>query len=402
MTGLLFCVIGGSVFATSPVVIRGHVVDTAGAPVGGATVTAFDTGIKLAAAECSQTGAFSLTLNVPPGTVISIRATAVGFHEGTVTVTAAPDSPSVTIVCSSRIIERSGIEVTANRPDVVSAYRWNSAEIDHGATSSVVQSNPLAVVRHPQMAHFGLNLASQFRIDGSIPRYYLNGMSIGADPTHFGIFAVVPAPAVNQLYFSPQGTPASYPVPSVIDFRSTNQFTVKHQGEASLSVVDGTASYLWSTEQYFASATVRRSLMDKLASQVNLGSSRHEIPVPDFTDLFLGLGLKISNSLRVLYDQYHVSDALEYALSQKSGALGEVVTNQESSEDHASIKLAYASGDWTSSGSVGFRNGHRTFTAYPTIFAPNDLFANFGENTGTISLTEISVMRMGSSISRPA
>lgn len=379
MSGLLFTAFGVTLAASTPVVVRGLVTDTAGAPIGGATVTALDAGIKLAVTECSQTGRFSLTVAVLPATAVTIRATAVGFQDGLVTVTASQDTLSVTIICPSKIIERSGIEVTAARPDVVSAYRWTSAQIERGAFNSVVQSNPLAVVRHPQMAHFGLNLASQFRIDGSIPRYYLNGMPIGADPTHFGIFAVVPAPAVSELYFSPQGTSAVYPVPSVIDFRSTSQFTPKHQGEASLSVVDATASYLWSTERYFASATVRRSLMDKLASQVNLGSSRHEIPVPDFTDLFLGLGLKLSNRLQLLYDQYHVSDALEYALSQKSGAEGEVVTNQESSEDHASAKLAYASGDWYGSGSVGFRNGHRTFMAYPTVFQNGDLFANFGE-----------------------
>ncbi|MFZ1685375.1 MAG: carboxypeptidase-like regulatory domain-containing protein [Candidatus Zixiibacteriota bacterium] len=385
ITALITCTIlcgyslGTPQTGSAGVLLKGQVVDTTGSPVPRATVTVKSPLKGRLGTATDLYGRFRFHLPDSPTSQVDIRATSVGFLPTDTVLVLSKDTQAVIIVCRPELVETGRVEVTGYRSQPNQAVRLNHRTLSTAAMKTLIPSDPLAAIRYPQLAHFGLNFASQLRIDGSIPRYYLNGVSIGADPTHFGAFAFIPTPAVEQIDFSPQGTNALYSTPSVIDLKTVGHTTAGHRGEITASIIDLTGSYLVASNRAFVGATLRQSLIDQLSDAINFGSSRHEIPAPNITDLLLCSGYRLSKTLHLTTDFYHVHDDLPYNFEQKSGATGVVKTRQTSTEDHLSLGLSYRDDKWHGLLAAGIRSGKRSFVAVTDDPSPGDFKVDFQE-----------------------
>jgi hypothetical protein len=361
------------------VLLKGQVVDTVGSPVPRATISIKSPLRGRIGTATDLYGRFRFHLPDSVTSRVDLRATSVGFLPTDTSFSLTSDTQFVTIVCRPEIVETGRVEVTGSRSEANQVVRLNHRTLSTAAMKTLIPSDPLAAIRYPQLAHFGLNFASQLRIDGSIPRYYLNGVSIGADPTHFGAFAFIPTPAVEQIDFSPQGTNALYSTPSVIDLKTVGHTAAGHRGEITASIIDVTGSYLIASDRAFVGATLRQSLIDQLSDAINLGSSRHEIPAPKITDLLVCSGYRLSKTLQLTTDLYHVHDDLPYDFDQKSGASGEVKTRQKSTEDHLSLGLSYRDDGLHGLLAGGIRSGKRSFVAVTDDPSPGDFRVDFEE-----------------------
>ena len=204
----------------SDVCIRGKVVDAAGRPIAGASVTAYIDSLPIKGAASDHKGEFEIYLSSEKINSAEIRVQSIA-HETVSTALSLHDGENeLKIVLESKAHPVEGITVRPRLQAVSERVKISRQTIDQRAGHSLVASDPINAVREPQVIRAGSNTSSKIRMAGTSPAYYLNGLEIGQDPHHYGVFTLIPASIVDRLDMYPQGTPAGFGSPAVVSIQT--------------------------------------------------------------------------------------------------------------------------------------------------------------------------------------
>lgn len=128
----------------------------------------------------------------------------------------------------------------------------------------MVPTNPIAALHQPQLVRQGSSHSSKLRINGSNPRYFVNGSDIGHDPNHYGMFSIIPGSVVRSMNLYAQGTPSRFRGPTALELETPMPFGKRSSGELNLSLVEATGMISLSTDRIYSIGTLRKSVLDKL------------------------------------------------------------------------------------------------------------------------------------------
>ncbi|MCH9031540.1 MAG: hypothetical protein IIB00_04700 [candidate division Zixibacteria bacterium] len=248
---------------------------------------------------------------------LSLRVSSIGFSSTTIHITRSQLSQFFDIQLTQESIEYDAVLIIAGRNQ--SNVRTKQGEKLTNLTSQgAFLNNPLAAIKGPNVSRSGSALSSQIRFSGSQPDYSLNGISIGRDPTHYGMFSIIPSTALDRVSFTDLTGSASSATPTEIKLESARIFENKSTNSAVLSALEATGTIHHSTEKYFVSATLRKSVLDKLAKRINSQSKRRTIPPTNFEDILVTTGVRLSRSTNLFFDQYHTRDYLDFVETPES------------------------------------------------------------------------------------
>ncbi len=382
-------VIAGDSPQKAKISILGRVTDVKGEPILGASVVLVSADQIVAATPTDAGGIFRLDTH--PECFVSpiLRVSSIShdiFELGLDTARSSGSDNATTlsggasgdqstlvldIILTNRIYEIGAIEVRPSSVSAPSEEVIGSAEIAHAARQSLVPTNLASAIKSPEVSRQGSQHSSQIRINGTSPLYYLNGLSIGYDPDHYGMFTIIPASAVQQIKLHPQGTDVSFALPSSIELKTPEPFGESSRAEFSLSVTDATGLYSYGTRSFFTLVTVRKSVLDKIVKGFDIDSGRRTLPPTNFQDLFLSSGLKLSPHFRLMIDQYYVRDFLSYN-TLEAGVSGENVdTRQKTDENMIALRLDGLYDKSLFTASLAARKKYREYVVAPQDANPD-------------------------------
>lgn len=345
--------------------IQGKVLDQNSAPIVGASVMISRADTLVAGTTSDLAGQFCITVPLPAED-LELKVTSVGFAEYRLKITSEAVEKPLTIQCAASAVEVSPITVRPSPDQRQMRISVPSSKVIALSSHSLMVTNAAEAVQSPQIAKIGSAHSSQIRLNGTSPIYHLNGIPIGTDPNHFGMFSVVPATIVDRIEFSPQGTDASFGQPSVIDFRTSSSLEERSSTELNLSTLEFTGTVRKSGARGYVIGAARKSILDQLASSLDIRSERATIPPTSFGDVFLSTGLKLSSRWRLGLDQYHVSDHLSFNTAGTSAAGSSMQTFQRAQEHFVGLRAIGLYGNALLTGTLALRDGRRSYNAAPT------------------------------------
>jgi hypothetical protein len=359
-------IFGGIVRGRTIVELAGRVTDPVGNPIMGASVVLLSEGRTVSGTATDFKGAWQLSIPPDLRQPVTLRVTSVGFKEQKKILTLSPTRLArLDIVCEPTPIEVAGIKVTSPQSPKTSELSVPSAEVEIAASRSLVPSNPIAALRLPQMARIGSNHSSQLRIDGTNPRYCLNGIPIGADPEHYGMLAILPASVVSEIRFYPQGANASYALPSTVDLITPADFEKHSQGRINISTIDATGSYAVGNKRFFALGAIRQSILNNVLDVTGMNRDRKSVPPIDYRDLFFSTGLQLSRRWRIILDQYYVRDRMSFDTLSAIGVKMAMGMAEKTKEDFLGLRLSALYDHLFITASAATRGGYKEYVAYP-------------------------------------
>ncbi|HKK19981.1 MAG TPA: carboxypeptidase regulatory-like domain-containing protein [candidate division Zixibacteria bacterium] len=344
--------------------VTGVVVDTADTPIPGATVSISKNGGSFAGAASNDSGRFNFRIPATDSP-LTLTCSAIGFDTWSEVITPGSIDAEIRISLQPKSVEISGITVRpakVTRPEV---EVYGKSEINAPSKNSLVSNNPIDVVREPQVVRQGSAYSSKLRINGTIPTYYLNGIPIGSDPNHYGMFSIIPAPAVGRVAFHGSGTSAAFEVPATLELSSPVSFGRHFGGSAEFSFVQATASFSVGTDKTFTTGTVRKSVLDKLVKQFAVSTDRRTLPPTNFQDIFLSSGWQLSNRNTLFLDQYYTRDYLAYDLGATMNHPDGLYTYQHMSEEFQGLRLLSQYGKFLLTTTLGRKVLHEQYQVYP-------------------------------------
>ncbi|MEW6050241.1 MAG: carboxypeptidase-like regulatory domain-containing protein [Candidatus Zixiibacteriota bacterium] len=345
--------------------ISGHVQGDDGTPLIGASVSLIVNGRVVSGTATDDSGQYRLTIRIANTASVQLRVSSLGYEPTLTEIQMTGESIRQNITCRQQAIPLGAIRVTPAPEPRMSSLQFTSSDIRLATSRSLVSTNAVAAIKYPQLSKIGSAHSSQLRIDGTSPRYYLNGASIGSDPDHYGMFSIVPASVVSDIRFYPQGTDSRYGLPSVIDLRTSGRFERDRGGELSVSAIEATGSYGFGSERYFVLASLRKSILDKLVKQFEVSTNRRAIPPTNFQDLFLSGGVRLSKHLALAVDQYQVRDYLRYSTTAPSRPDRVLGTYQHAWEQYVGARLNTLYGRALLSVSGSVKDAGREYAAWP-------------------------------------
>jgi hypothetical protein len=294
--------------------ISGQVIDMKGEPIVGASVIVYEKDRILTGAPTGQNGEFALKIKSPVDDTLTVKVTSIGYTGKDALL--APGSFDTPLVLNFKLERKTivvdAIEVKPEKERPASEVSFDREEITQAATRSLVPTNPVSAIKNPQVVREGSNHSSKLRVNGTSPKYYINGVEIGANPNHYGVFAVIPASVIKEMTFRPHGTDARLGSPAAVEFDTGLPFERHFRGELSLSFIDATGAFSYGNPRFFVQGSLRKSVLDKLVNRFDLRSDRRTLPPTNFQDVFVSSGAKLSGRHYLLLDQYHVQDFLAF------------------------------------------------------------------------------------------
>jgi hypothetical protein len=321
-------------------VLTGRVLDEAGSPVPGASIALRGDTLTAIGVATDEFGRF--TLHLPSGNPVApLRVSSVGFLTRSFDLDFnGHDSLAVCITLEAATIEL-GVMAVVPRPEVRAAGLTLSAHrVSTRARQSLVPTNPVGAIRNVDVARAGSNHSSQLRIHGTSPEYYMNGVSIGTDPDHYGMFTILPSTVIDRVELQALGTSAEHPASSIVQLHSPERFGKNRTLDFNLSTVEATGTYGVGTEQAFVLGTLRKSVLDKLVNYFEVSDNRRTLPPTNFQDIAIVSGWKPHRATKLLFDQYHTNDYLTYRV-ESNRADGDVETWQHTSEHFLSLRMQH-------------------------------------------------------------
>jgi len=371
-----------AVTAFAAVSLDGLVLDPSGAPVPGATVIGVTaTGDTLGTAS-NRAGLFHLRIKDPGGAPLMLRVSSVGFSPAELSVDGLPLTMPLRVTLQPELTEVAGITVTSAGPVSTANVTLGANEVTTFGHYSLVPSNPVAALQAPQISRIGSNHSSQLRVHGTNPVYLLNGLPIGTDPDHYGVFSVIPAPVVKSLVFHPQGASAKYMLPSTVELTTPTAFESEPGGEVMLSTVDATISGRAGNQRFFVLGALRKSVLDQLVKQFNLKNDRATLPPTNFQDVFFSAGARVTPEWRVMLDQYYVRDFLSYNTAEAISSANNVDTYQKSRESYTAVRSELLKNAFAFRSSVAVKQQVKSYKAVPAGESPTStLSADLSEES---------------------
>ncbi|MCK5126096.1 MAG: hypothetical protein KAR42_07555 [candidate division Zixibacteria bacterium] len=327
------------VFAAGTVNLIGTVLDMSGEPIIGASVIVKDSSVVVGGASTDLAGRFSITITQTNSDSIHITLSSIGYTKAYFVLASDSCESPQAFRLNKKAVDVGTVKVTAS-PRIVSSKRIITREqIARAAQTSLVPTNPISAINQPEVARAGSQHSSKLRVFGTSPEYYLNDISIGQDPNHYGVFSIIPGSVIETIDFYPYGTPAEYSRSAILAIKTPKQFDDHLGGKLNLSLIEATGLVSAGNDRLFVLASMRKSILDKLIHHLDIQSDRRTIPPTNFQDIFVSAGYQLSSSLYLITDQFHSRDYLAYATeSSKNNPLG-VSTYQHSRENYGSIRL---------------------------------------------------------------
>ncbi|SYZ72396.1 hypothetical protein TRIP_C20511 [Candidatus Zixiibacteriota bacterium] len=298
--------------------LTGYIFDTSDRPLFGATIFAFSRGKIITGTASDSTGRFQLKLPDTLKTRVVLQISSIGYEKTETIVDPSETDPAVNLILETKPIPIGRRVVSPARPDITESKFITRQIIEQRSALSFVPSDPISAVKGPQVIRAGSNYSAKIRINGTSPDYYLNNFLIGHDPSHYGMFAILPSSAVNDIKVTEQGTNAAFGTPGAVIMTSCAPFDSSMHGELNLSLVEATGTASLGNKKYFVNSSVRKSVLDKLVRHFDIHSDRRTIPPTNFQDIFLSSGLKLNAAAKFFIDQYYVRDYLSYRTSSTS------------------------------------------------------------------------------------
>ncbi|MBK7142481.1 MAG: TonB-dependent receptor [bacterium] len=344
--------------------LQGMVIDDTDRPIVGASIILFADGRPVGGGATDAYGRFRIPLTISCNN-LEIRVSSIGFQEYRQSLTTADCGRALKIACEPKAVELSAITVRPAPEPSLMKLAIPSRQITALSSRSLVVTNPTAALQYPQIARIGSSHSTQIRINGTSPIFHLNGISIGSDPNHFGMFSVVPATIVEQIDFRPQGTDASFGLPSVIDFKTISAFENRSTTEINFSTMELTGTVRKSDQSKYLIGAARKSILDHIVNSFDLSEQQATIPPTSFSDLFLSTGLKLSSHWQLGLDQYHVRDYLAFNTANNSDLESAVQTYQRARENYIGLRLNGIYGNTLVTTTLAVRDGRRSYEADP-------------------------------------
>lgn len=398
----LFCVFSLiAVASVTSATVTGRVVDSTGQPVVGATARLFHCDASrdalIAGAVANERGDFKVSVVASDPTCVVLMVSSVGFTESSVEYTIDHLRDTVVVTLEPAVSEIPGIRVV---PDVEapSVHTINADEVSREALHSLVPTNPTAALKQPEISRVGSAHSSQIRVHGTNPVYSLNGIPIGTDPSHYGMFAVIPAPIVDQVLFHAHGTDASQRLPSTVEFSTPAPFAKSFGVEAVVSTIDATATFHSGGDRYFVLGALRKSVLDRLVNQFDVSTDRRTLPPTNFQDVFGSVGYRLNDHIQLIVDQYHVRDYLSYNSSGATDGASNVSTSQKSRESYVGLRADMLYDDLLIESQVAIQDATEFYAAGSLAQkSPHALYLHLEESTRSVHARSTTTFSLGDS-----
>jgi hypothetical protein len=333
-------------FATSDRNLQGIVVSKSGEPLVGVSVILQRDSQVISGVATDTLGRFIFNPASIPSGDYHLKFSAIGYKDTSVSLSSisnATNPMAITLIEMPIEIER----IIVN-PQVKLHERsldLPREQLARETRRSLIATNPIGAIRVPEVTHVGSYHSSRLKINGINPVYYINGMEMGQNPDHYGMFSILPGPVIENLSLSTSGNDASYGSPSMIEFSTVRPFSQKPKSEIDLSFIEGTGSIFMGDDRFFFLSSMRKSILDRLADRLNSGSSGRSIPPTNFRDIYLSSGVKSSPNSTLLVDSYITSDYLAYDLNGTQLNPDGISTVQGTGDRYLSLRFERVKGN---------------------------------------------------------
>ncbi|MBN1213356.1 MAG: TonB-dependent receptor [candidate division Zixibacteria bacterium] len=370
-------------YAKQLAAVTGRITDSDNQPVIGASVIILSGEDILTGVSSDTEGRYFLKID-SSGKVLKLRVSAVGFVSQTVRIKENRGNLKYNLRLETQAVELNSIAV---RPDKANNHReicYSSEKLSHNARRSLVPTNPVGALREPAISRQGSSHSSQIRINGTNPYYYLNGLLLGADPDHYGMFTIIPTSIIEEMKFYLQGTSARYALPSAIELTTPTPFEAHRKFEFNFSSIEATGVGSVGSDKTFLTASVRKSLLDKLVEQFDISSDRKTLPPTNFADFFMSAGVKLSPRYRLMADRYYVRDYLSYNTEAAVDSDENVRTFQHTDENYTAVRFDAVYEKLLLKFSAAQRTGYKEYHAVPeTENAKEKVYLDLSEGSRT-------------------
>lgn len=330
--------------------VRGVITDQSGRAIVGATAALVWNNQTLSGTACDTAGLFTLSWSTVSETgraidsdSLALECSAIGFETVLIPLNEMSIDETVHIRLFTSIVELSGVTASAARitPDRTES---DDSEVRAAAQRSFVSSNPLAAVRSAAVSRSGSAFGSQVRFSGSNPNHTLNGVSLGSDPAHYGMFALLPSASVARVSFTDQSLSASAGSASAVALETDRRFGPTAGGNVSLSALESVGAYRLSGERGFLSGSLRKSVLDKLIRYAPGVRERATIPPTNYQDIYLSAGYRLRPGTDLFIDQFLAQDFLAFNTQATSVNSAGVETFQHTRRHNSALSLRHSAG----------------------------------------------------------
>lgn len=348
MQWLLILIIGCNCLAATPdqQSIHGKVVNARNEAAIGASIILTAHNKIVSGTMSGPDGKFVISYRTPEIDSLTLQISSIGFMPDTIPVAQLRDATELIVTLKEKSIEIGSVTVKSPAHRRSDQITMNQKELSEESRNSLVPTNPIGAIQQPQTVRVGSMHSSKLRVSGTSPSYYLNGTSIGQDPHHYGVFAIIPGPAVEKFRFYPHGTPAKYGRASVVEMDTPRFPEKRFQGEFDLSAVEATGLAMIGSDRWYVLGTLRKSVLDKLIEHIEYSSQRRTIPPTNFQDIVISSGIKLSDHFRLLYDQYDTRDFLDYQTQPTSLNAKGIAAFQHVGEQYFGSRLEGQGARW--------------------------------------------------------
>jgi hypothetical protein len=325
------------------IIITGKVYNSDNEPLSSAAVILRCENRQVRGAFTDSEGRFKIDIEDSDCSSMTLNVSLIGYFKTSQKIRLSSDSQVVNFILEEAPVRTDDIIVKPDRKPSLLEVSLNQDLIARSSRRSLFPTNPISAIKAPPVVRQGSNHSSKIRVYGTNPEYLINGMAIGYDPVHYGLFSVIPGSVIDEIRFKPMGTPAQYALPSIVDIKTSRDFNKHSTLMFDLSIIESTASFFGGNENYFILSSYRKSIIDKLADHINYSTDRACIPPSGFRDIFISAGWKINGKSRLILDQYHVEDHLSYEI-EPTGNNPEGISTRQKTDDHfIGLKYEYVS-----------------------------------------------------------
>ena len=329
-----------SAFSGNNRVIHGNVYSPSGEPLEGVSVLLQNQGQTSIGAATDNTGGFILNTYPAIAGDYKLIIKAIGYYDTSIALSSKIETTTrINITLSEKPINVGSMVVHPSLPLTEKTLDIPREQLAREARHALIATNPVGAIRSPQVAREGSYHSSRLNINGLNPVYYVNGIDMSRNPDHYGMFSILPGPVIENLSLVTSASDASINSPAVIEFATVKPFNQNPNSEIDLSFIDGTGSIFMGDNKFYFLTSIRKSVLDRLADELNSSSSGRSIPPTNFRDIFISSGTRVSRSTTLFIDSYIANDYLSYNLNGTQMNPDGITTCQNTGERFLSLRM---------------------------------------------------------------
>ena len=174
---LLFAIVA----AADPVIFEGTVKNEKGDALAGATVVLNGgTGI-IASAVTDNHGYYRLTADPVSKKELIITVSLIGYYRQVEMVGTGNPRGVLDFRLKQKPIKMRDLTVKPSGRETGAGRHYSHRQIIIASHKTLFSANPISIIKAPQVVRQGSSHSSRIRVNGTSPRYYINGIDIGHD-----------------------------------------------------------------------------------------------------------------------------------------------------------------------------------------------------------------------------